>query len=607
MKLRAMGRWVAAFLLAWFVFTIGPTEVLANPFETLNPNHWSYEVLEGLSRRDLIDRYNRDRLRLGYHLTQFDIALSVGEALERLKSGATSYLEGDVPRNPTLKELIALYNASDPLYPFDLRDEEMFAQLISLVGAHLDVLGFDVPPDVPGGGMNSPRVAGGASGVLERLRIDGEGRRSLVASTATDPRRLPDRYSRAGEQPGGPRWEQRHVLRLSGPFIRHLNFESGIARALHRPLHWSEHEYVGNFQLKPGAIDMGITKSAAARLGQVTGDGFSDLVLGDAQNLSGMQAGAQMGKLGSNLLVAQTAVGADWLYLDSREPGTLTAWDTTYQLNDRFTLGASMAHLEQPTDSMEFQGSRTVMALGGTYQLSQSLTLTGEMGQSSHSQGEAGAMRVGAVLHPLPDLTVGALYYSADEGYRRLFDSETEATSRLDLSAEIGQWILSLRRQRIVRADTAEETGATTLGLQFSPMAATTVTAAHTTGQTRSDGGTGDGSSTEIDKTEIGLRVRFDKGLIALGYALENSRSDLTGPRPIRTEREISLEHSVGPDGRAIAGFSIADGQEGSETSSNVGLRYDFEDASVTLLYEIFEGSDEQRRNVTTAEVSIKF
>ena len=89
----AMVGWIAAS--AW-----------ANPFETLPPDHWSYDAVKMLSRKGMIQRYVEHRLLLGYEMTYFDVAMWLGEAFER-------YIPGE-DEGLTFSAFVEAFNAEHP-------------------------------------------------------------------------------------------------------------------------------------------------------------------------------------------------------------------------------------------------------------------------------------------------------------------------------------------------------------------------------------------------------------------------------------------------------------------------------------------------------------
>lgn len=238
------------------------------------------------------------------------------------------------------------------------------------------------------------------------------------------------------------------------------------------------------------------------------------------------------------------------------------------------------------------------------------LVVAGEVEVPEAPGGGSQSLSVGAIANPVPELTLGALLYSSESGFRSLFQQE-EQTRRIDLSAEIGRWILSLRRGQVLRSSVpGEEELAvfTRVGFEYPLSEHTVLRAGHETGEeTGAGSGEENGAKTEV-KTELDLEVRFDKGKFGIGFVLQSvsqSKQDgLSSPLPFRTT--ASLEHAIGSAGTASAGISIGRGDEGSEASSNVALRYDFEDATVMLQYQIYSGVNDPR-GVTTAEFTIKF
>ena len=117
----------------------------------------------------------------------------------------------------------------------------------------------------------------------------------------------------------------------------------------------------------------------------------------------------------------------------------------------------------------------------------------------------------------------------------------------------------------------------------------------------------GDGDDGEASKTAFDIEVRLENGKVSLGYTLEDGRRDNGSAGGTVRTTSASVEHAVGPEARAQAGFLIVDQSGGSETRSNLGLEYDLGNASVSLQYEIFTQIGNVRGNVTTAEVAIRF
>lgn len=562
----AMVGWIAAS--AW-----------ANPFETLPPDHWSYDAVKMLSRKGMIQRYVEHRLLLGYEMTYFDVAMWLGEAFERYITGEDEGL--------TFSAFVEAFNAEHPESALGQEEREQLADLIEMVQDHLEMLGYPVPLDGDGRGRTGIRFQGVAR-ALEQFRMRGESR--IVYQDVT---------SRGDGEGDGVNVAQTHTLRLSGPVSSRLNI-GAVVRGEGR----MSAENDDGFRLGAEGVDLGFPGSALARIGRVTGSGMSDLAIGGVRELTGFQAAVQTGRIGSMLLVGRTPAKEQGPLGEKDEEALVTAWDGSFRVNDRLQLGASLAYLQADSGDGE-DHSQAVVSLGGTYAVTPQLTLATEMAQAT-AEGEGGsALRVGAVLHPLPELTLGALLSSTGEGYRPLFGTSEGARSRIDLSAEIGRWILSLRREHVVRSESDEggNSTVTRLGLASYLNENTILKAARETGE-----GSGAGSGEQRDvKTELDLEIRFELGKIGLGFAIESGAtgSEDSGSTVRRTRAMV--EHAVGPIGRASAGFSIVDRAVGAETSSNVGLRYDFENASVMLQYEILTKVGEAPENVTTAEVSIKF
>lgn len=500
----------------------------------------------------LLDARVDIRFQLGNSITLFDLALWVGDALERLGGGLPNEGKG-LP----LSEWVAAYNSANPQRPLSADDQVVLRDLVQLLLGQLEVLGFPLPVDVG----RSLRVDG-MTQVLEGVRMRGE---SLI--------RYRDRSMLEEAPPDGSpsaALEQSYSLRLSGAVTDQINLGAAL-RSESRLSAVGENDFLLDFD----GVDIGVSRSAVARIGEVSGAGFNELVLGAREPLHGVQARVHTGQVDSTLLfgsVPQASGGP--LPEEGGLDTKVTAWDGSVQLNERLRLGASVARLDREGESGEESEKKLVFSLGGTYTVSPTLTLAGEMAQSATEDGGAGAFKIGAVLHPMPDLTLGAHLFSLESGYRSIFSNYEDRVARFDLSAEVGRWILSLRRQHILRIPEDPE---------------------------------GEMSTSADVTTAVDVRFSLDKGVLSLGYTLEDVAEEAGGSgRPLRAA-SASLEHAVGPIGRALAGFSIVEQEKGSETSSNIGVRYDFDDASVLLKYEVFSKPGEVTGNVTTAEVSIQF
>lgn len=549
----------------------------ANPFETLPPGHWAYDALEGLVSLDLGRAYVRQRLSIGAPLTYFDLALWVGDALDALREVAKAHRGGDWS-HASLEEIAEAYNDAMGS-PLINRDRiELLRSLIDLSSVQLEVLGYTVPRDAGAEGSGEARGLG-LAGLFEEFRLRGEGRiryRDVGGASGSGP---------AGE--AGAALVHSYALHMSGPVSESVRIGAGFSGQTRMGGVES-----GDFSLSSGGVDIGISHRAIARVGDVTSDSVNPLVLAGADRLSGFQAGMNLGQVESSLLVA--AIGSEGAGTDG-ERGVVAAWDGSVQVNDRLSLGATVASVQTQGAANAPEQALAVFRIGGTYTVFPSLTLAGEMAQESAER--RGAVRVGAVLHPIPELTLGAFLYSAEPGYRPLLSRDREVT-RLDLSAEVGRWILSFRRQSIVRVseEGEEDANVTLFALEYPVAPSAVARASHEM----------DGDDAEASKTAFDIEVRLEQGKVILGYALEIDRRNSESGDTRRTTR-ASVEHAVGPETRAQAGFLIVDDGGGSETVSNLGVQYELGHASVSLQYEIFTHSGDSPKNVTTAEVAIRF
>lgn len=560
---RVPGFLLVSFIVLTVISTTLPlgfaTPVSANPFETIAKEHVTYSAVREFLGYELGKSYVEDRVRLGEAITYFDLAVWAGEVLNGLRTYVDSHPNGRPADSLPLSTLVEAYNARNAQSEIDEATARSFATVVTHVAGHLEVLGYTLPPDIQDV-SNRVEASNGIAKVFEDFRLRGESRIRFVDVSGA--RRDGD----DGDLEHGDAFEQTYKLQMAAPVSHEISVGAEIRGGGRL---WAEQGE--GFELESGAVDIGVAHSAIARLGRVSGDGLSELAMADVESLSGLRAGVHVGELGSTLLVGKYDADVNSSSTSS-SGGVVTAWDGSLRVTDRLKLGATLAHLENDDQLGSGDPESTIIRLGGVYNISPQLTLSGEMARSARESGDGGAVKVGAILHPLPEMTVGAFLLSAGSGYRPLFSVEDESVSRFDLSAEVGRWILSLRRSA---------RGSLQLG------------------QPRSE---------TDSKTALDLEVHFDQGKVSLGYVLENvqDRPDSPGSGAVRTA-SASVEHSVGPIGKASAGFSIADQGEGSETSSNVGVRYDFDDTSLSLQYEIFTKIGDVRGNVTTAEVSIKF
>jgi len=250
--------------------------------------------------------------------------------------------------------------------------------------------------------------------------------------------------------------------------------------------------------------------------------------------------------------------------------------------------------LEKPSDTEASEVTASILP---------QLEVAGAVDRAPTASTGTPVFRVGATAQPFPDLTLGALVFGAERPSRLFGHQGFEQLSRIDLSAEFGQWILSLRRRQIVRIDSddnEEMSILTRVGVEY-PLGERALIRAGR--ETEQESGASSGEKNH-PTTEFDLEVRYDQGKIGLGFVLESVSESIKGSGIGAIKTKASLEHALGPVATATAGISIGGRDEGMEPSSNVGLRYDFDDATLTLQYLLFAGDE---RRVTTAEVSIKF
>jgi hypothetical protein len=119
---------------------------------------------------------------------------------------------------------------------------------------------------------------------------------------------------------------------------------------------------------------------------------------------------------------------------------------------------------------------------------------------------------------------------------------------------------------------------------------------------------TGEKGNTET--TALGLRYRVSNMDFQVEYASEvgYSTQDLIG----RSSTTASFEYKIAPETLASAGLSVSN--DSTQTSTDFGLRYKIQDASVSLGYRLVDYSKGQPvnhantyNNVATAEFSISF
>lgn len=569
-----------ALLILWTTACPLAVPASANPFEVLPEGHWAYATVRSLSRKGFVPRYVADRLSLGYKMSYFDLAVWLGEAVQSL-----TLAEGPPP---TVDDIVDVHNRAHPDVPLSESERRELGELLALVRDQLEILGYPIPVGVAGNGHEGIRLDGVAQ-ALERFRMRGESRIVYQDIQQSAPEEEERRSSNV---------EHSYALHLSGALNQWLN----VGAAFYTESKFGTGYEQGMFRVAAPGVDLGVPGAAVARFGPVTGAGLSELAAGGVRELSGFQAAFQSGQLGSTLLVARARVDG----LDPTSSATaplITAVDGLVRVTDRLQLEATMAYRSgglEPSADGEGNEETAVVSVAGTYAVLPQLTLTTEVAQNPTAGDGGGALKVGAVVYPAPEVTLGALLSSFGEGYRTLLGSETGPRSRVDLSAEIGRWILSLRREQLVTPQ-GEDGQSTRWGLASYVDDYTIVRAAREL--SRVDGGEGDEPAV-LDKTELGLEIRFELGKLGLDFAVEGAKGE---PSSTVRRTRATLEHAVGPIGRASAGIAIVDQELGRETASNLGIRYDFDDASVALRYEILTKVGEVTENVTTAEVSIKF
>lgn len=578
-----------AFALCCAVLIWLAPAVRANPFEAVAQESYAYDVVRRLDGRGLGNLYVQERVRSGEAITYFDLAIWVGQVIEALRAEYASAHEGDAHGSVPLAALVENFNRRYPSLAIDADLEGALARLEGDVAGYMVILGYSPTREDRAGGAAGVRPAGVAR-FLENLRArSGAGLRfASVGADVSGARAFGDDEHSEGAADA-------YTLEVVAQLAPTIRYGTDVSRQ-----HASSAGEGASLAVTPSAPDVGAKGTGIGRSRDLGEWGLSELALGDLRGLSGLQAGLHIETPGSTIVVGRHEE------LTGRRPfgggegveRLLTAWDGALPLSDRLTLGATLAHLAvappEGTSSVRIVGENTVVRVGGTYALSPQVIISGEMARSAEADGGGEAVKIGAILHPLPDLTLGASLLTADSGYRPIFGEKSSPVSRIDLSAEVGRWILSLRRQ-YMRAEGSETGGTLPLG---------------ESGNDRGEEALASGSRGREgnSQTEVDLKLRLDQGRVSLGYVLEDvkDRAGAGGATPVRVAR-ASVEHAVGPIGTATAGFVIIDRGERSESSSNLGLRYEFQDASVSLRYEIFSKGGDERENVTTAELSIRF
>lgn len=567
---------------------------LPNPFLEVPSNHWTYGALERFSDIGL-SKQVPEWVRHRWQLTRVEMALEVAAILERLAVAGANALDEHIGEEAQVGEttwdvadLVERYNrAATEEKQISVADQVLLENLVSYFRSDLEALGYKVRgPGVVGANALQSLPADYTTG---QLRISGTG---VLRYNEFVSQQAQSRIS-------GASVGQDYSLNL-GYIGENIRLNATVLTRGTQLLR--ENDGVNVFALT--SFEVAYDDRMVARIGDLSDHTWSDLALNPEHPLHGLQAGIQIGRLGSTVLFAHSKVGGEDEYL--------AGLDSTLYL-DRITLGASLIHSVgiEPGDA----DPQTVASLQGTYRLTPGLLITGGLAGNVWSDRSANAFHLAGLLQYSDQLSVAAKFRMQDEGFQRILAPASEPSGQeFDLAFDIGQTQLRAGIGRAAWGESDESGSATTttLGLRY-PVTDLAFLRAETSRSVYDGGHPNERNVLESLTTTVGLDFLTPRMNVSLGYALEELWGEGFSRLPSSRIGEAEVEYRLSPYARALAGLSLVDEQGvGQRLITDFGVDYDVLGGSFSFRYQVvdFSGmidSDIEESRSIGAEFTIRF
>lgn len=384
-----------------------------NPFSELPTSHWTYSAIDRMAHLGLSGRAYNGVARLGWRLTRVEMAFEVAGILDRLalRLAPGTDLGGARSGHLDVARLVAAYNAEvDAEQQLSSADSQLLQDLVREFRSDLEALGYRFEA--------SSSAAGGIDAVaraLGRFQISGQGllQYQEVSPTPTGP---PNQLV----PPALSQQYRLHVDYIDDDVMVGATMQSEFGTSL-----WGDAVPV---PFSVNAVNIGLRDGLVARVGDLSGTSWSDLTVDLPAHLHGVQAGVQVGRFGSTLLLARDPARADYL----------AALDGTIYLN-RLTIGASFIRAAADGHIDEPEG--TLASVQGSYVLRPGLVVTGGLASSVWGTRDAAAMQIGGSLQLTEMMALSAIYRTEGAGFQRAFavGEGTEGERReLDVAFDLG-------------------------------------------------------------------------------------------------------------------------------------------------------------------------
>lgn len=586
---------VGVFMIVWVAGALA----LPNPFLEVPSNHWTYGALERLSAIGLNTRVPEGVRRFGWQLTRVEMALEVAAVLERLAAvGVEEFGDGQGGGNATqgigltwnVADLVERYNRSVAEdMQITIGDQVLLENLVSYFRSDLEALGYRVRGPWAVGADSLPDLP--ADYLPGQLSITGTG----VLRYNEFVSQLPQ-STISGSSVG-----QNYSLNL-GYIGENVRLNATVLTRGTQLLRESDGS--GVFALT--SLEFAYDDRMVARIGDLSDHAWSDLALNPNHPLQGLQAGIQIGRLGSTVLFAHSKVGGEDEYLAGLD-GTLYL--------DRITLGVSLLHSVGSQLSDGDSRGETVASLQGTYRLTPGLLIMGGLAGNVWSDRAAGAIHLAGRLQYSERLSVAANFRMQDQGFQRILSTASGQSGRaFDLEFDIGQTQLraGIGRSEWGERDESGSATTTTLGFRY-PVTDLAFLRAETSRSVYDGGRPDERNVFESLTTSVGLDFLTPRMNVSLGYALEELWGQGFNRLPASRIGEAELEYRLSPYARALAGLSLVDEQGvGQRLTTGFGIDYDVLGGSFSFRYEVvdFSGmidSEVEESRIIGAEFTIRF
>lgn len=326
-----------------------------------------------------------------------------------------------------------------------------------------------------------------------------------------------------------------------------------------------------------------------------------ELTGGAAPRLVGAWPGTPIARLGSTVLYVNMYDTAQ-PEMDTSSSRPVPALDGTIHLSERLAPNAGMPLGQTGDEERErfsvWQRTETWAGIGN-FAVAPNVSLSGERARHASAEGEMRSTQVQAQVL-LGDVSIDGKLRRVDPVFSQVFQEEDDDEGReslgVGLTVRLGDVSVSAGRDVVHRSE-AEPERVTSWTLEYGLADLASFKAGW---QSVSD---------TRERTSVDVNVPVPQGALQLGVAYEGARDAEGAGISMTTLTMAGLNLRLREDTEARAAFSVLDSEVSRERTTSLGLRYSLSpEAALLLGYKLIDfAEDEDSRNVTTAEFSIRF